>query len=140
MLRIASVDFSNCQPDCPFGWTACRRCLRGLQRYTSEPLFHSFGSFFDGFRDHGLAAILLQLAYLVSSLAGRIVLRLSHSHLNLIHLALFLTTFCLISMSFVFTSDNCPGSALATCAAFWSVCSQLRKLIGCRPRSPPRLL
>ena len=43
-------------------------------------------------------------------------------------------------MSFVFTSDNGLGGALATCAALWSVCSQLRKMIGCRPRSPPRLL
>ena len=94
-----------------------------------------------GFRDHGLAAIFLLLACLLSSLAGRVVLRLNRSYPSLIHLALFLSTCCLISMSFVFTSENGPGSALTTCGAFWSVCSESsRKMIGCRPRSPPRML
>ena len=136
------------QSDCSFGWTACRRCLRGLRRKNSEPphtcLLHGFGCLCDGIRDHGLAAIFLQRACLLSSLAGKIALRMNHSCPNLIHLALFLSTFFLITMSSVFTSDNGPGGDLATCAAFWSVSSesstQLRKLIGCRPRSPPRLL
>ena len=101
---------------------------------------HSTGAFSTALVASEMAfaiTVFLQLAYL---LAGRIVLRVNHSYPSLMHLALFLSTFCLISMSFVFTSDNSPGGAIANCAAFWSVCSQLRKLIGCRPRSSLRLL
>ena len=64
-------------------------------------------------------AIFLQLAYLLPSLASKIVLRLSQSHLSPIHLALFLSTFCLITMSFVFTSDNCPVCLFATAETDW---------------------
>ena len=93
LLRLTS---RIVQSGCSFGWIACRRNLRGRRRKNSEPphagLLHSFGCLCN----------------------GRIVLRLNHSCPSLIHLALFLSTFCLISMRFVFTSDDGPGGALAT--------------------------
>ena len=74
-------------------------------------LLHGFGCFCDGFRDHGLAAIFLQLAYLHSSQARPLV--------RVCTILLCLSTFCLITMSFVFTSDNGPGGALATWETDW---------------------
>ena len=113
VLRIARLTSRIVLSDCSFGWIACRHCLRGLRRYNSEPphtcLLHGLGCRCDGLRDHGLAAMFLQLARRLSSLAGRIVLRLNHSY-----------PLC-FSVSFVY-SDNGPAGALATCAAFWSVC------------------
>ena len=74
-------------------------------------------------------------------IGGYLVLQLNHSHTSLLHFDLSLSTFCLITTIFVFTSSNGPNGALTTCAAFWSVRSesstQLRKLIGRGPRFPP---
>ena len=59
---------------------------------------------------------------------------------GLIHLGLLLSTSCLISMSFVFTSRQRSWLRDRHLGGIWSVLSQLRKLNGCRPSSPPRLL
>ena len=134
--------------DGSFGWTVSCRCLRGLQRYNCEPLYLPSPQLWSLLRwVFAITALLRSSCSLPTSslrwLAG-VVLRTNHSYPSLLQPALFQSTFCLIPMSFVLTSDNGPGGAPAACAAFWSVCSefstQLRKLIGCRPRSPPRLL
>ena len=99
---LASVDFLGCS-------------IGLLIRLDSVPSLPSLTSVVKLY--HGVAAIFLQLAYL-SLLASKVVLRLNHSHSNLLHLALFLSTVCLSTMRFVFKSDRGPGGALARLCGF----------------------
>ena len=61
-----------------FAFTAGQRAVAAFADFSGITLslctclLHSFGCSCDGFRDHGLAAIFLQLAYLLSSLASRV--------------------------------------------------------------------
>ena len=125
------------QSDCSFGWIACRRCLRGLRRFYSEPLrlpsppLRLLLRWLSRSRpccDLPAARLLPLIAGWQDRLANGTLVPESAPP-------------CSVSVHLLPSHlDNGPGGALATCATFWSVCSQLRKLIGCRPRSPSRWL
>ena len=106
------------QSDCSFGWIASRRCLRGLMRFYSEPLRLPSPPLRLLLRwlSRSRPCCDLPAARLLPLIAGwQDRLANEHSYPSLLHLALFLSTFCLHISTTVLAARSPPVRLSGLC-------------------------